>query len=99
MNSDGVYTLKQVSIADDTAKTMQKATGIGAAGEIDIDEKHVTLDGFGSYKKVYGNDDSVYINVELEKIVDNNDTEQDAGLDHRRRGVYHHRHLQCVSDR
>ena len=52
VNSDGVYTLKQVSvIADDTAKTMQKAAGIGAAGEIDIDEKHVTLDGFGSYAR------------------------------------------------
>ena len=74
VNSDGVYTLKQVSIADDTAKTMQKATGIGAGGEIDIDEKHVTLDGFGSYAKVYGNDDSVYINVELEKIIDDNES-------------------------
>ena len=74
VNSDGVYTLKQVSIADDTAKTMQKATGVGASGEIEIDEKHVTLDGFGSYKKVYGNDDSVYLNVELEKILDDNAT-------------------------
>ena len=78
VNSDGVYTLKQVSVKDDNAKTMQKATGIGADGEIDIDEKHVTLDGFGSYAKVYGNDDSVYINVELEKIVDNNETDKKA---------------------
>ena len=79
VDSNGVYTLKQVD-TDGNQKVMQSDTSIGAVQEngkyvqdsVSIDEKHVTLDGVASYKKVYGNDESVYLNVELEKILDDN---------------------------
>ena len=78
VNSDGVYTLKQVD-TDGNAKSMQSSTDIGSIqvggdwekDSITIDKKHVSLDGIaGQYNKVYGDDESIYINVELDDITD-----------------------------
>ena len=77
VNSDGVYTLKQVN-TDGTGKTMQSAQSVNSSNtvvaneKVTIDEKHVTLNGAGSYGKVFGNEETVYLNVEQAKIGDDN---------------------------
>ena len=90
VNSDGVYTLKEVATATADAAhkaytTMQSSTNVGsvrnaATGDyekasVSIDKKHITLDGLNGadpkdpdYVKVYGDDESIYINVELAAV-------------------------------
>ena len=68
VDKNDVYTLEQV---DDTiankVKVAQSAQNI-TAGTTTIDKKHVSLNSGTGFAKVYGNDDTVYINVELEMI-------------------------------
>ena len=68
VNSAGVYTLKEVgptfpAKGTKVAQAMQDA-GDGT-GEVEIDKKNVTLADAAGTGKVYGNDDTVYINVSL----------------------------------
>ena len=75
VNDSGVYTLKEVALAGaavpDT-KVAQYAQDVGAAGK-DINEKNVSLKSSTGTTYVYGNDDTVYLNVELDEIQDAND--------------------------
>ena len=64
VNDEGVYTLKIA--AHQNAQDVTE--------EIEINKKHISLDGAGANgisgepKKVYGNDDTVYLNVDLDAI-------------------------------
>ena len=75
VNDSGVYTLKEVALAGaavpDT-KVAQYAQDVGNTGK-DINEKNVSLKSSNRNTYVYGNDDTVYLNVELDEIQDAND--------------------------
>ena len=73
VNNDNVYTLKEVAVSttknvidDDTdvAQYAQEVTSSGAT----IDKKHVSLKAADNNSYVYGNDDTVYLNVELKNV-------------------------------
>ena len=69
VDSNGVYTLRRVAMSStDSPKAMQSFDD-AAAGDITIDSKHVSMTGLPG-KRVYGNDDTIYINVELTAIDD-----------------------------
>jgi hypothetical protein len=73
VDKNNVYTLEQVAGAINTANKIKVAQSAQNADDKDddkitIDKKHVSLDGGSGYSKVYGNDNTVYINVELEMI-------------------------------
>ena len=86
VSSDGVYTLKQVDTTSGH-KVMQSAENVDGTDEIKIDNKHVSMRGILSYdansngiydtgdtsSRVYGNDDTVYLNVELKGIANARD--------------------------
>ena len=69
VNSAGVYTLKEVlpefpEKGTKVAQAIQDASG----GEIKIDRKNVSLNNAADDGKVYGNDNTVYINVETKAV-------------------------------
>ena len=69
VDKNGVYTLKDIN--DTYAKgdkVGQSKTQPGDAGDIEIDKKHVSLDGSGIFSKVYGNADSIYLTASLKKV-------------------------------
>ena len=73
VDKNDVYTLEQVAGAINTANKIKVAQSAQNADnetgdKITIDKKHVSLNGGSGYSKVYGNDNTVYINVELEMI-------------------------------
>ena len=70
VNSAGVYTLKEVAVAEATGwKTAQAKQDVGnGSGKVEIDKKNVTLANADNSGKVYGNDDTVYINVSLAAV-------------------------------
>jgi hypothetical protein len=80
VSSSGVYTLKRVgtTFPDRGTKVAQSAMDVNTAGtmvdgtkQVKIDRKNVTLDGITSganTAKVYGNNDSIYINVSLNAV-------------------------------
>ena len=72
VDANGVYTLRRVSeatadAAGKTYKAMQEAQDV-AGGDVEINKSHVALNGAnggaGAYGRVYGNDDTIYINVD-----------------------------------
>ena len=73
VNNDNVYTLKEVAVStsknviDDDTDVAQYAQDVGSNGAT-IDKKHVSLKAANNSSYVYGNDDSVYLNVELKNV-------------------------------
>ncbi|MCI9515229.1 MAG: S-layer homology domain-containing protein, partial [Oscillospiraceae bacterium] len=69
VSSSGVYTLKRVgtTFPDRGTKVAQSAMNVTGAAEVKIDRKNVTLNGIDT-TKVYGNNDSIYINVSLNAV-------------------------------
>ena len=74
VNSNDVYTVKEVAISDavnvidddiDVAQYAQNVTG----GTLEINTGHVSLKGADDRSIVYGNDDTVYLNAELDNVV------------------------------
>ena len=67
VDKNGVYTLKNIKSTGYTTalKVGQSKT---QAGDIEIDKKHVSLDGSGIFTKVYGNADSIYLTASLKKV-------------------------------
>ena len=77
VNKDGVYTLKVVADEINKANGVKTAQYHDVSGNVEIDKKHVSLAGSSdnsnsAYKKVYGNDDSIYLTAELKAITDKN---------------------------
>ena len=72
VSSDGVYTLKQVDTTSGH-KVMQSAEDVDTPNKVEIDNKHVSMTGIGG-SRVYGNDDTVYLNVELKGIANARDS-------------------------
>ena len=69
VDSNGVYTLRMVATsAVNNPKVMQASQDVGAGNEVEINKGHVALNGVGAagnvYARVYGNDDTIYINVD-----------------------------------
>ena len=73
VNNDNVYTLKEVAVSttknviDDDTDVAQYAQDVGSKGAT-IDKKHVSLKAANNSSYVYGNDDTVYLNVELKNV-------------------------------
>ena len=68
VDKNGVYTLKNIESDHYTTALKVGQSSQGAVTE--IDKKHVSLDGDGStFKKVYGNADSIYLTASLKKVV------------------------------
>ena len=67
VDKNGVYTLKDIN--DTYAKGDKVGQSKKQAGDIEIDKKHVSLDGSGIFTKVYGNADSIYLTASLKKVV------------------------------
>ena len=72
VNKDGVYTLKQV--AGSIASGVKVAQYHEDVNGKEINKKNVSLAGAasGDYKRVYGNDSSVYLVADLKNITDRN---------------------------
>ena len=66
VDKNGVYTLKDIN--DTYAKGDKVGQSKKQAGDIEIDKKHVSLDGSGIFTKVYGNADSIYLTASLKKV-------------------------------
>ena len=66
VDKNGVYTLKDIN--DTYAKGDKVGQSKTQAGDIEIDKKHVSLDGSGDFTKVYGNADSIYLTASLKKV-------------------------------
>ena len=66
VDKNGVYTLKDIN--DTYAKGDKVGQSKTQAGDIQIDKKHVSLDGSGIFTKVYGNADSIYLTASLKKV-------------------------------
>ena len=84
VTDDGVYTLKEVGNDSTVAKhqpvTVRKAAQSAMDANpnaIKVNTKNITLDGNTGidFAKVYGNDETVYINVKTAKIVDKKNDE------------------------
>ena len=81
VGSDGIYTLKEVAAkTDKDAKPAVKVAqnpvdvAIGTANNVKINQKNVSLNvAAGDFAFVYGNDETVYLNVELDNITDRAD--------------------------
>lgn len=71
VSDSGIYTLEEVALTTDkdakpAVKVAQHAQDVTAGNTVTINQKNVSLDGTpGDFTKVYGNDDTVYLNVEL----------------------------------
>ena len=66
VDKNGVYTLKDIN--DNYAKGDKVGQSKKQAGDIEIDKKHVSLDGSGIFTRVYGNADSIYLTASLKKV-------------------------------
>ena len=55
------------NVIDDDTDVAQYAQDVGSNGAT-IDKKHVSLKAANNSSYVYGNDDSVYLNVELKNV-------------------------------
>ena len=88
VDKNGVYTLKDIKSTGYTTalKVGQSKT---QAGDIEIDKKHVSLDGSGDFTKVYGNADSIYLTASLKKVTksDNNNYAVISGVDNVTTGI------------
>ena len=88
VDKNGVYTLKDIKSTGYTTalKVGQSKT---QAGDIEIDKKHVSLDGSGDFTKVYGNADSIYLTASLKKVTKsgNNNYAVISGVDNVTTGV------------
>ena len=75
VNSNNVYTLEEVAVSEKTSAidkdkgidVAQYAQDAGSRG-VSIDDGHVSLKAADDRQYVYGNDDTVYLNVELDNI-------------------------------
>ena len=85
VSSDDVYTL--AAVAGETANgvgetfdstTMKAGQSYQGAEDadhaFDIDKKHISLAGNGTFTRVYGNDSSVYLTAERKEIIKSGDT-------------------------
>ncbi len=70
VNKDGVYTLKEVADEIDVDDGVKVAQNKDQSYNTTIDKKHISLPGGGAdnYKKVYGNDASIYLTVSVDLI-------------------------------
>ena len=69
VDKNGVYTLKDIE-SDHYTTALKVGQSKTQAGGIEIDKKHVSLDGDGTtFKKVYGNANSIYLTASLKKVV------------------------------
>ncbi len=88
VDKNGVYTLKDIKSTGYTTalKVGQSKT---QAGDIEIDKKHVSLDGSGDFTKVYGNADSIYLTASLKKVTKsgNNNYAVISGVDNVTTGI------------
>ena len=88
VDKNGVYTLKDIKSSGYTTalKVGQSKT---QAGDIEIDKKHVSLDGSGDFTKVYGNADSIYLTASLKKVTKsgNNNYAVISGVDNVTTGI------------
>ena len=67
VSKDGIYTLKEVSTGEvDSRKVAQKHDDTVAGGK--IDKKNISLKGSDGYSRIYGNDDTVYLNAAVKTI-------------------------------
>ena len=76
VNSSNVYTLEEVAVSEKTSAidkdkgidVAQYAQDAGSRG-VSIDDGHVSLRAADGSQYVYGNDDTVYLNVELDNVM------------------------------
>ena len=70
VNSSDVYTLYEVSknYADGDDVGQSHDDGSKTTGRVEIDKSHISLSGSGDIKRVYGNDESVYLVAETDLI-------------------------------
>ena len=87
VDKNGVYTLKDIN--DTYAKGDKVGQSKKQAGDIEIDKKHVSLDGSGDFTKVYGNADSIYLTASLKKVTKsgNNNYAVISGVDNVTTGI------------
>ncbi len=87
VDKNGVYTLKDIN--DTYAKGDKVGQSKKQAGDIEIDKKHVSLDGSGIFTKVYGNADSIYLTASLKKVTKsgNNNYAVISGVDNVTTGI------------
>lgn len=87
VDKNGVYTLKDIN--DTYAKGDKVGQSKTQAGDIEIDKKHVSLDGSGIFTKVYGNADSIYLTASLKKVTKsgNNNYAVISGVDNVTTGI------------
>ena len=87
VDKNGVYTLKDIN--DTYAKGDKVGQSKTQAGDIEIDKKHVSLDGSGDFTKVYGNADSIYLTASLKKVTKsgNNNYAVISGVDNVTTGI------------
>ena len=67
VDKNGVYTLKDI-VASNYTTDSKVGQSKQQAGDIEIDKKHVSLNGQGAFTKVYGNADSIYLTASLKKV-------------------------------
>ena len=87
VDKNGVYTLKDIN--DTYAEGDKVGQSKTQAGDIEIDKKHVSLDGSGDFTKVYGNADSIYLTASLKKVTKsgNNNYAVISGVDNVTTGI------------
>ena len=73
VNNSGVYTLEEVPATIGTNNKVAQSRDTTNGKEIDL--KHVSLAGSGTYTYVYGNDATVYLNADLKAIVNRKNDE------------------------
>ena len=88
VDKNGVYTLKDIKSTGYTT-ALKVGQGKTQAGDIEIDKKHVSLDGSGDFTKVYGNADSIYLTASLKKVTKsgNNNYAVISGVDNVTTGI------------
>ena len=77
VSNSGVYTLSLVNeteaITDDKVETYDVAQAHSTEGDVkEINAKNISLKGVGADKRVYGNDATVYLLADLEKVNSSN---------------------------
>ena len=72
VDKNGVYTLNSIKDGSTGNVFNSKKDKVGQksvqSGDIEIDKKHVSLEGQGDFKFVYGNADSIYLTASLKKV-------------------------------
>ena len=67
VSKDGIYTLKEVSTGEVDSRKVAQNHDTAVAGD-KIDKKHISLTGSTGYSRIYGNDDTVYLNAAVKTI-------------------------------